>query len=270
MSMKIGMFAPAPQSTGPTGRGLNTHDRNALIKASTRTLTAEDAFDGPKSGDKYKQQYGMSLEEAQEIVNSSTILIDPQKKELAKAIIKVAEMDQQKAKYQESLERQEAQRQELEAKRKQEAEERRQHAYENPPKESDYDKFTDYHNAVTEWINAGGAIEEGGTYKDKDGNVLAHVYKDPTADGEGQKIDITFKGDDYRSIDVDGDGTLDEIHKWEDQQGSPDVYKYDEETGKYVLKQALEEREEARRKEALEQEKANQPWYEKLADMLGF
>ena len=37
-----------------------------------------------------------------------------------------------------------------------------------------------------------------------------------------------------------------------------------------VLKQALEEREEARRKEALEQEKANQPWYKKLADMFGF
>lgn len=270
MSMKIGMFAQAPQSTGPTGRGLNTHDRNALINAGTRTSTAEDAFDGPKSGDKYKQQYGMSLEEAQEIVNSSTILIDPQKKELAKAIIKEAEMDQQKAEYQNSLERQEAQRQELEAKRKQEAEERRQQAYENPPKEADYDKFTDYHAAVIEWINAGGAIKQGDNYLDKDGNVLARVTDDPTADGEGKKINITFRGDDYRSIDVDGDSSLDEVHLWVSQKGSPYVYKYDEETGQYVLKQDLDAREEARRKEALEQEKANQPWYKKLADMFGF
>ncbi len=91
MSMKIGMFAQAPQSSGPT-RGINTQDRNALIMAHSSTITAEDAFDGPKSGDKYKQEYGMSLEEAKKIVNSNN-MFDKPKLDLAKAIIKEAEQD---------------------------------------------------------------------------------------------------------------------------------------------------------------------------------
>ncbi len=89
MSMKIGFSVDHYQEKRKSFDPMpGVKQNNALIIANTMTMTAADAF-GEKSGDHFKQQYGMSLQEAKNILNDPSMR-DPRQVDLAKAILEEA------------------------------------------------------------------------------------------------------------------------------------------------------------------------------------